>query len=823
VAKERIIEPWSALLDEGRADGRLVRESREGPSEPRLVAPPAELHPDVLAALRRLSLEQLYSHQAEAVHAAWNGPTIVTTGTASGKSMCFNLPTLDVLCRDARARALYLYPTKALAQDQARALSSFGLSKRVRPAIYDGDTPREARAEIRKSANVVLTNPDMLHVGILPNHGAWADFFANLAVVVIDEAHVYRGVFGSHVANVLRRLRRIAAAYGTTPRFLLTSATIANPLELAERLTGLEDVALIDDDGSPAPSRRIAVWNPPLTDETIGARRSALGEAAELLARLVREGARTICFIKSRKAVELLSRLVKEDVSETHPELAELIVPYRAGYTPQQRRELEARLMRGELRAVITTDALELGIDIGALDAAVVVTFPGTVASLRQMWGRAGRSSIERRGRGLAVYVAGEDALDQFFCRHPDEFLERPVEAAILDHESPLIFRRHLLCAAHEGPLSHEDGEFLGARWEPHAETLVSSGELRRRPLSSTTNADPNQTKMLGDHVLGGTYVPRAHGSYPAAEVSLRSASPEQYAIVDVSSGELLGSTESARAHSTVHDGAIYLHQGRTYEVRELDLERRRALVAPFSGDWYTQPKRETDTDIVRLLDRREALGVTLSFGEVSVTDTVLAYQRKSVADHSFRELHPLELPPTSFQTQALWFELDACQLEAEIPLEVLLGALHATEHAQIAVLPLIAMCDRWDIGGLSTNFHPQTGRPTIFVYDGHPGGIGITRTAYQRFEELCRDAHALIAECPCSSGCPSCVQSPKCGNLNEPLSKAGARVLLERLLSAGDDEGQFAAERPGEPPTGPITARSSARRSERRSSLLKA
>jgi DEAD/DEAH box helicase domain-containing protein len=795
VAKERIIEPWSALLDEGRADGRLVRESREGPGEPRLVDPPAELHPDVLAALQRLGVGQLYSHQAEAVYAAAERATIVTTGTASGKSMCFNLPTLHMLCGDARARALYLYPTKALAQDQARALGAFGLSKRVRPAIYDGDTPREARAEIRKRANVVLTNPDMLHVGILPNHGAWADFFANLAVVVIDEAHVYRGVFGSHVANVLRRLRRIAAAYGTEPRFLLTSATIANPLELAERLTGLHDVALIDDDGSPAPSRRIAVWNPPLTDEALGARRSALGEAAELLSRLVREGARTICFIKSRKAVELLSRLVKDDVAQTHPELAELVVPYRAGYTSQQRRELEAKLMRGELRAVVTTDALELGIDIGALDAAVVVTFPGTVASLRQMWGRAGRSSIERRGHGLAVYVAGEDALDQFFCRHPEEFLERPVEAAILDHESPLIFRRHLLCAAHEGPLDQADAEFLGPRWEANAETLVSAGELRRRPAASTTRrVDQDQQKFLADEQHSGTYVPRAHGSYPAADVSLRSASPEQYAIVDVSSGELLGSTESARAHSTVHDGAIYLHQGKTYEVRELDLERHRALVAPFSGDWYTQPKSTTDTDIVRLLDRRQALGVTLSFGEVSVTDTVLAYQRKSVSDHSFRDMHTLELPPSSFQTQALWFELDAQALEDEIPLEVLLGALHATEHAQIAVLPLIAMCDRWDIGGLSTNYHPQTGVPTIFIYDGHPGGIGITRTAYQRFDELCRDAYALIAECPCASGCPSCVQSPKCGNLNEPLSKAGARVLLERLLGAGEAPGADAA-----------------------------
>jgi DEAD/DEAH box helicase domain-containing protein len=757
-------DPWSTLLEEGRQDGRLVRESREGPGAGQFVDPPADLHPEVLAALERMGIEQLYSHQAAALYAAWEAPTIVTTGTASGKSMCFNLPTLDVLCADKRARALYLYPTKALAQDQARALAAFGLSERVRPAIYDGDTPRESRAQIRRRANVVLTNPDMLHVGILPNHAAWGELFANLAFVVVDEAHVYRGVFGSHVANVLRRLRRIASAYGTEPRFLLASATIANPLELAERLTGLENVRLIDEDGSPAPERRIAVWNPPLTDELLGTRRSALAEAAELLARLVAEGARAICFMKSRKGVELLSRMVREELQGAgHPELAERVEPYRAGYTPQQRRALEERLMGGELRAVITTTALELGIDIGELDAAVVVTFPGTVASLRQMWGRAGR-----RGRGLAVYVAGEDALDQFFCRHPEDFLERPVEAAILDHESPQIHLAHLLCAAAEQPpLSGRDAEILGPRWEAYAETLVSAGGLRRREHSA--------------------YVPRNPGDYPAASVSLRSASPDSFAIVELQSGELLGTTEAARAHSTVHQGAIYHHQGRAYEVRELDLENRRALVAPFDGDWYTQPKRETDTTIERLLDRREVAGVRLSFGEVSVTETVLAYQRRRVSDHAQVDLVALDLPETSFSTQALWYELDSAALAEELPLEKLLGALHAAEHAQIAVLPLLAMCDRWDIGGLSTNLHPQTQGPTIFIYDGHPGGVGITRTAYLRFEELCRDAHTLIAECPCTGpgGCPSCVQSPKCGNLNEPLSKTGARVLLAGLLES--------------------------------------
>ena len=763
MAATRPTEPWTELLELGSQDGRLVGAAREGPSAAVCVPAPAELHPALLDALGSAGIESLYSHQLEALQQAWEGPTIVTTGTASGKSLCFNLPTLDVLCRDAKARALYLYPTKALAQDQARALAAFGLTRQVRPAIYDGDTPREARAQIRRRSNVVLTNPDMLHVGILPNHAAWADLFANLAVVVIDEAHVYRGVFGSHVANVLRRLRRIAAAYGTAPRFLLASATIANPVELAERLTGFDEVALVDEDGSPAPRRQIAVWNPPLTDEALGTRRSPLGEAAELLDSLVREGARTICFMKSRKGVEVLARLLADRLRADAPELADRVAPYRAGYTPQQRRELERRLTAGELRAVITTDALELGIDIGALDAAVVVTFPGTVASLRQMWGRAGR-----RGRGLAVCVAGEDALDQFFCRHPDDFLERPVEAAILDHESPEIHLSHLTCAAHEGPLSAEDAEFLGPRWEAWAEQLVAAGTLR-----------------LTQGRQGAQYVLRRAADYPAAAVSLRSASPDAFAIVDVTSGELLGTTEAARAHSTVHPGAVYLHLGRSYEVRELELEARRALVAPFSGDWYTQPKRETQTEIEALLDRRTTAGVTLSFGRVRVTETVLAFQRRRLSDHGAIDLQLLDLPETSFSTQALWYELEEPELDGDLPLEALLGSLHATEHAQIAVLPLIAMCDRWDIGGLSTNLHPQTGRPTIFIYDGHPGGVGITRQAFACFERLVADAHRLIHECPCAHGCPSCVQSPKCGNLNEPLSKAGALTVLERMLAA--------------------------------------
>jgi DEAD/DEAH box helicase domain-containing protein len=759
MAVVRDIEPWDELLAAGREDERLVMQAAQNRRPARAVALPDELHPEVAEALLARGVDRLWSHQAEALHAAWAGPTIVTTGTASGKSLCFQLPTLDTLCRDARARALYLYPTKALAQDQARSLAGLGV-KRARPAIYDGDTPREQRAQIRRRANVILTNPDMLHLGILPNHRAWADVFANLAVVVVDEAHVYRGVFGSHVANVLRRLRRIAAAYGTEPRFLLASATIANPGELAERLTGLPEVTVVDRDGSPGAKRTVAMWNPPILDEQLATRRSALSEAADLLAGLVSQGARTIVFMKSRKAVELIARFTQLALEEMgRGELAQRIAPYRAGYTPQQRRELERRLVDGELLGVVSTDALELGIDIGSLDAAICVTFPGTVASLRQMWGRGGA-----RERRRVLSIAREEALDQFFCRHPDEFLDRPVEAAILDPENEQIHAGHVLCAAHEGPLEPADAEWFGPGLELTAERLEAAGELRRRP--------------------GGTFVPRHAGEYPASAVPLRSTGRDGFSIVDIGSGELLGTVDAGRAFNTTHEGAVYLHGARAFEVTQLDLELRRALVRPFEGDWYTQAKRETDMYIERLDDRREWLGVRLSFGTVVVTEQVVAYQTRRLSDHEALDLVGLDLPQTSFSTQGLWYELPEAIVSGDLPLDRLLGALHAAEHAQIAVLPLLAMCDRWDIGGLSTNLHPQTGGPTIFIYDGHPGGIGITRRGFLAFDALVDDAHRLIGECPCEKGCPSCVQSPKCGNLNEPLSKLGAAQLMGRMLA---------------------------------------
>jgi DEAD/DEAH box helicase domain-containing protein len=742
-------QPWDPLL----TDERAAYVTREDPREPRTEDIPDELTPAVRAALGDAGITQLYEHQSAALYSAFEGPTIVTTGTASGKSLCFQLPTLQTLTTDSRARALYLYPTKALAQDQARAINAFGLHRQIRPAIYDGDTPRQERSAIRKRSNLILTNPDMLHVGILPHHAAWDELFANLAFVVLDEAHVYRGVFGSHVANVLRRLRRIANIHGTEPRFLLTSATIANPVELAEELTGLNPFNLIEDDAAPRAERQILMWNPPLLDEKLGVRASALYEAAELLSHLIERGARTICFMKSRKGVELILRHTRDRLST---EFQERIAPYRAGYTPAQRREIEQRLISGDLLGVVATDALELGIDIGALDAAICVTFPGTVSSLRQMWGRAGR-----RVGGLAVYIAGEDALDQFFCRHPAEFITRPVEQAIIDPYSPDIQAEHLLCAAHEAPLSESDDAILGPEWRERAEALAAAGFLRERATG---------------------FVPARPDDYPAARVALRSASPDSFVLADMSSGEMLGTVEAARAYATVHPGAIYLHLGRSYLVTDLDLGARRALLEPFDGDYYTQARRESMTYIERLDDRREALGVQLSFGSVVYEETVLGYQRKSLRTQEVIDFEALELPTVQFATKALWYELDELIASEPFPFDMLLGALHALEHGQIAVLPLIAMCDRWDIGGLSINAHPQTGGPTIFIYDGHPGGVGLTRRGYDQFERLAGDAQRLIGECPCDHGCPSCVQSPKCGNLNEPLSKRGALELLARM-----------------------------------------
>ena len=712
---------------------------------------PEELHPRVRDAIAARGLTELYTHQ----RVVWNAAAqrehvVVTTGTASGKSLAFNLPVLDAIAREPKHRALYLYPTKALAQDQARALAELK-SPNVRAAIYDGDTPTDRRWQIRKWANVILTNPDMLHLGVLPHHDRWADVLHNLRYIVVDEAHVYRGVFGSHVGNVVRRLRRLAGVYGAEPQLVLATATIANPGELVRDLTGV-DATVVDEDAAPRAERTVVLWNPELIDAELGLRASALGDASRVMAALVSRGLRTICFAKSRKSAELIHKFTRDRVDK---DVAERLAPYRAGYTPAQRRTIERRLVEGELLGVAATDALELGIDIGLLDCAISVGFPGTVASLRQQWGRAGR-----RGHGLAILIASQDALDQYFMREPAALLGRSVEAAILDHANPRVLDGHVRAAAFEAPIDDGDRDVLGD------EALERAAVL------------PDLKRTRSGYVWAGR-------DYPAAQTNLRSASADSFDVVEAQTGTVLGIVERERAYSTVHEGAVYLHLGESYLVRELDLRARAAVVTPYSGDYYTQAKKETATAIEEPLRTEQRCGLELTFGRISVTEQVIAYQKKSIRDQATLETVPLDLPETSFETEAIWYLPTDEQLAGLEKMPKLLSALHAAEHSMIALLPLWAMCDRWDIGGLSTNIHAQTGRPTVFIYDGHPGGVGITERGFAAFEGWVADTARMLEGCPCADGCPSCVQSPKCGNLNEMLDKGAALALLRRMAAA--------------------------------------
>ncbi|MHB1325936.1 MAG: DEAD/DEAH box helicase [Thermoleophilia bacterium] len=733
---------------------QIVAVSHQARRDGKLADIPGSLADSVRDALARTGIEQLYSHQVRAYELAVAGRNVVvTTASASGKSLCFNLPVLNALAADDKSRALYLYPTKALTQDQIRKLQALKLPF-VRPGVYDGDTPSDHRPQIRRRSNILLTNPDMLHVGILPHRDSWQDFFFNLKYVVIDEAHTYRGVFGSHVANVMRRLRRICDIYGSKPQFLLTTATIANPRELAASLTGL-DCELVDRDGSPRGERQIVFWNPPLVDEALGLRRSVFTEAATLFADLLARRTRTIVFTRSRKGTELVYKYAAQRLEEIEPSLVKSISPYRGGYTPGQRREIEEGLFGGKLLGVVSTSALELGIDVGGIDAVISATFPGTVASLKQQWGRAGRGAQP----SLAVYIAGQDALDQFFMAHPDELLERDVESAIMDFQNEQIFAGHLGAAAFEAPLAPADEKFFGPGMASAVDALEARGKLR---------------------LQGGRHI-WASADFPAAGVHLRSSSADSFTIVVEDTGAVLGQVEAERAFVFVHPGAIYLHLGETWQVRHLDLDGRVALVRSVLADYYTQPKKETMVEIEDRELLHSAGGVELSFGKVLATEHVTAYQKKQLSDNRVLEIVNLELPAQSFHTEGLWFALPEAVTSAVSPPE-LLGALHATEHGLIALLPLFAMCDRWDIGGLSTEMHWQTGGASIFVYDGHPGGIGITRKGFASFEELVASTHKLISSCRCEKGCPSCIQSPKCGNLNEPLSKVGASQILGKM-----------------------------------------
>ena len=599
---------------------------------------------------------------------------------------------------------------------------------------------------------MLLTNPDMLHIGILPGHGRWATFLRRLRYVVVDEVHVLRGIFGSHVGNVLRRLRRLAHFYGADPVFIGCSATIGNPGELATELIGLP-VNVVEQDTSPTGEKHVVMWNPEVEDEDL--RRSSLAEATSVFSDLVARDRHTIAFTRSRKGTELMYRWAKERLDDAH---AARIAPYRAGYLPEQRREVERRLFNGELLGVTATNALELGIDVGGLDAAVVTGFPGTIASFRQQAGRAGRATDE----SLAVLVAGQDALDQWFMNHPAALFERPSEAAVINPSNPEVLAAHLGCAAYEIPLEPTEAlEVFGPEVEEVAADLVAEGWLR-----------PRAGRLLWSGQRS-----------PAGSVDIRTASGPPYTILD-ERGEVVGSVDESRVFSQAHPGAVYLHQGESLVVEELDLQDRVARTRRGEVGYYTQPDVETWVDVRRVIESGTVGRFAHLHGLVEVESHVVGFKKKSIRDRSMISYQPLDLPKRTFTTQALWFEVpDDLIRDSEIEAADLPGTLHAVEHASIGMLPLFAICDRWDVGGLSTNYHPTIGGAVWFIYDGYPGGAGIAPMGWRNGDRHLRATLQALRDCPCHDGCPSCVQSPKCGNFNDPLDKAGAiRLLAEGL-----------------------------------------
>jgi DEAD/DEAH box helicase domain-containing protein len=743
------------FLDSVASGGSLVH-VRDLPARPTSLEPLPNDLPEVLAGrLKLIGVTGLYPHQREALDAVRAGQNVVlSTGTASGKTLVYNLAFAAEALTHPKATALYLFPTKALARDQLRQVRELKLPQ-LKAAVYDGDTPRDERPLIRRNANLVMSNPDMLHASVLPDHPRWADFFLRLSLVVLDEAHVCRGVFGSHVAHVLRRLRRLVAHYGGDPRFVLASATVGNPAELAERLVGMPFEA-VTDDASPSGGKVFALWNPPVIDEESGARRSALTDASSIMARLAEEGVKSIGFTRSRRAAELLAEFARRDLPGG---LREKVKAYRAGYLAEDRRELERQLANDELLAVASTSALELGIDIGSLDAAILVGYPGTRASMWQQAGRAGR----RSDGSLAVLVAQDDPLDQYLVTHPADLFDKPPEAAVIDPSNPFVLEPHLACAAREHPLSDEELATFWPGSEQAVARLEECGELVRRRGSL--------------HHRGR--------EAPHRSVDIRSASGHQFSIVIRETGELLGTVDEARAYVHVHPGAVYLHQGEQFEVLELDLVARVALVTRSDPDYYTQSRDTTDIDVVQA-DEDAVTGrdVPTFYGTVRVTNQVVGFVRKLVATGEVIDSLPLALPPQTLETKAVWWAIPPSVVDrAAISASDLPGAAHAAEHAAIGLLPLVATCDRWDVGGVSTAYHPDTGSCAIFVYDGYPGGAGIAERGFRSAARLLEATLETVRGCPCTHGCPSCVQSPKCGNGNDPLDKAGAVALLSAML----------------------------------------
>jgi len=716
---------------------------------------PSWVPPEVRSAFAARGVAAPWRHQAAAASLAFEGRhVVVATGTASGKSLAYQLPALSRLVEDPRATVLYLAPTKALAADQLRSVAGLAVDG-VRPACYDGDTPRAEREWIRQHSRFVLTNPDMLHRGILPGHAAWGTFLRRLAFVVVDECHTYRGVFGSHVAHVLRRLRRAAARYGRTPTFVLASATAGDPETAAARLTGLR-VEAVTEDASPRGGVTFALWEPPM-DPAGTARRSAVRETADLLTDAVAAGVRTVAFVRSRRGAETVATVARRSLEEISPDLAGRVAAYRAGYLREERRALEEGLLSGSLLGLASTNALELGVDLVGLDAVLICGYPGTRASLWQQAGRAGRAG----GDALAVLVARDDPLDTYLVHHPEALFGRPVEATVLDPSNPYVLAPQLCCAAAEGPLTQADLSLFGPAAVPVLEELVAAGLLRRRPA-------------------GWYWRP-----YKRPEVDLRGTGGTPVCIVESATGRLLGMIDAGSAHFMVHDGAVYVHQGVSFVVDQLDLDEGCALVRAEEPDYSTHARDVTTLSVVGAGSSVSAGPVEMHLGEVDVTSQVVSYQRRRLGSGEVIDTKPLTLPARELRTVAVWFTVSPTALaeagvaEADIP-----GALHAAEHAAIGLLPLVATCDRWDIGGLSMASHPDTGLPTVFVYDGHPGGAGFAERAFAAAQSWLRATRDVIAECSCEAGCPSCVQSPKCGNGNNPLAKREAVKVLDIVLT---------------------------------------
>ncbi len=735
----------------------------------------ARLAPELAERLAERGIT-LYAHQAAAAGALLEGEdVVVATPAASGKSLCGQIPVAQALLTAPRASALYLFPTKALAQDQLRGLRALLPERLARSvAVFDGDTPQGERAGVRRSARVILTNPDMLHFGILPHHRGWSRFLAGLRYVIVDESHTYRGVFGSHVANILRRLRRLCARYGADPRFLCASATIANPGEHATALTG-RPARVVDTDGAPHGGRRFVFWEPPVVDRERGLRASAGSETARLLEMLLKRDVRTLAFVRTRRQAEVVYRNVRERLRASQPGLAERVRPYRASYLAEDRRAVERGLAEGELLGVVATNALELGIDIGDLDATLLAGYPGSIASTWQQAGRAGRAGQE----SLSVLVAQDNPLDQYLVRHPDFFFGRPHEHARIRHDNPHVLGPHLLCAAYEMPLRPSDAALFGPRFDEQTGALAAEGLLVERS--------------------GQWFVP-ASVDYPAGGVAVRSVDRRQFLVAEAGTGRVLEHVDEGAAFSQLHLGAVYLHQGDPYLVRELDIAAGVASVERADVEYFTQARVLTDIRVLATHAERPFGEITACFGEVEVSRHVVSFRKRGfygapnpadgepdlVAGNDAPE-ELLDLPPRIFRTTAVWFGLpEASQRWLADEGADIAGGLHALEHAAIGVLPLFALCDRNDIGGVSTPLHPDTGEPTVFIYDGHAGGVGIAEHAHAVLTDLLTATREVIGTCACTQGCPSCIQSPKCGNNNAPLDKDIAARLLTDLLAGG-------------------------------------